>query len=258
MEREPRPAAGPLADPSADITRVATVDTREIVRRPELQVRRKLDRSTVHTYANQFRAGVVMPNIRVADVGGALVLVDGWHRLAAMDEIGRTAATVDVVTCADLSEAAWLGADANLRHGLPLKPSEIRPVFRAYVRAKRHVKQKGRHGFHRCLQSYREIAQTLGGRVSFHTIRNWMRRDFPRIAAAMSDDDGGVGRGGSPDTNPEDTFARHALDALGEAAAASKGVRDPARRGHLLARAQETLDGIRNGGPWKALEEPDF
>ena len=244
--------------------RPARVPVSEIVRQPDLQVRKKLDRATCNSYAQQLRNGGRMPPVVLADVGGALLLVDGWHRLAAMERCGLTEIDAEIVTCPDLREAGWLAAEANLRHGLPLKPSEMRPVFRAYIKAQKHVLQRGRHGRIRKMQSYRDIASALGGRVSFGAVRNWMRQDFPATFAAMGAGDSSGAPGGLRGEGPEAALAREVSRSLDQAVSASRGISDPNKRGALVARAEGALEDIRRGGPFKVrpplppVEDSDF
>jgi hypothetical protein len=119
-----------------------------------------------------------MPPIKVALIEDARVVVDGWHRLAALEKIGRYEVEGEIVK-ATAREALWLAAQANLEHGLPLKSPEIRAAFRAYIRAQQHRGPRGN------LKSYRQIAQELGGVRRYTTIRNWMKKDFRKIFDAM-------------------------------------------------------------------------
>jgi len=110
-----------------------------LVRNPNLQVRRKLDQATINRYVEVLKAGNEMPPIKVAIINEAPVLIDGWHRVAAMEQLGLRDAEA-IVQQATEKEAFWLAAKANLEHGLPLKKSELREVFRAYVKARQHKK----------------------------------------------------------------------------------------------------------------------
>ena len=127
----------------------------DLVRDRSFQVRAGLDRATVTRYANVLKAGITMPPIRVAVVDGAAVVVDGWHRLAAVELLGGTTIEAVVVEASE-RDARWMAAQANLQHGRPLKSVEVREAFRFYIRARKH-RAGGR------LRSYREIAQDLGG-----------------------------------------------------------------------------------------------
>lgn len=74
----------------------------------------------------------------VAMVGGVPLVVDGWHRVAALRHIGRGRVEAEVVE-ASRDEALVLAMMANLRHGLPLKPREkgaaVRRALGAYLAA---------------------------------------------------------------------------------------------------------------------------
>lgn len=86
-----------------------------------------------------------MPPLTVARVGPRLVLVGGWHRLAALEAEGIHEAEVQMVEARE-EELPWLAAKENLSHGLPLKGPEVREAFRAYVRAKQYLHENGRLG----------------------------------------------------------------------------------------------------------------
>lgn len=73
-----------------------------------------------------------------------------------------------------------VAAQANCKHGLPLKPKEMRNVFKVYVGSRQHREANG------WINSYRRMESDLGNRVSYNTLRNWMKKDFPKIAAETS------------------------------------------------------------------------
>ncbi len=136
-----------------------------LVRDPSYQVRQRVDEATVARYANILAEGVAMPPIRVASVNGVLVLVDGWHRVAAHDRRGLREIEAEVIK-ATASEAQWMAAAANLSHGLPLRRAEIRTAFQALIRARQHIPKPG------SLLTYRELAGKLGGLVRHTTVHN--------------------------------------------------------------------------------------
>lgn len=188
-----------------------------IVRLEDLQVRQRLDPRAVHRYAERTTAGHLPPPIKVARVatsgGPVLYLVDGWHRMEAgalqhggeFDNPGEVLALV-----ADLSEAdsRWEAAGANMDHGVPLKPSEYRAVLKAFIRAGKHKHKGGR------LMSYREIGEAIG--KPHTTIRNWILKDFPRLAAQLGGGEHGNSQAGQPDRNIEplaEALCRQALEA---------------------------------------------
>jgi hypothetical protein len=153
----------------------------------DIQVRQRLEPITVTRYANAIRSGQELPPVSVARVDGVLILVDGFHRVAAHQSLGASEVDAELVE-ATLDEARWMAASANLLHGLPLRNSELRLVFQVFVSTRQHRKGKGK------LKSYREIGLELGRPHS--TIRNWMAKDFPRIFAQYKGKDEFMGEGG--------------------------------------------------------------
>jgi hypothetical protein len=226
-----------------------------IVRSPKYQVRQGLHHPTVMRYAAILRSGKTLPPIQLARVNKALVCVDGFHRIAAHEHVAAKRKKAPgsiwaVVTDCTAKEALWLAAKANLEHGLPLKPKELRTVFRKYIQAGNHVEAKGR------LKSYRAIASDLGGVKSHQTIANWMRRDFPKIAQRMS-----VIEPTAPKDDEAGDVASHflslAMEAIAQARAAAGGVSDQREREYLRALARDLLEHIEKNPDWKP-EPSDF
>ncbi len=241
---------GPAATPSAPV-RVAIAD---LHRDSRFQIRHRMEPATVDRYAKALAAGRSFPPVRAALVGGVLVLVDGWHRLAAHQAIGATHVEA-TITEASAEEARWLAAEANLAHGLPLKTRELPDAFRAFVKAGRY-RATDRPGGRPRLLSYREIAKALGP-VAHTTVRNWMQKDFPKIAKEYGGE-AGLLEGPPPREDPEDHFAKAARDLIRQAVTAARGVRDPDRRGAIIGAAEEALRELRDGGAWKLPLPEEF
>jgi hypothetical protein len=209
----------------------------------EVQPRTKTDRATVKRYAQAMANGTDFPPILVANLKGVLILLDGFHRVAAMTSLNMDQTPAEVHEVATLEEARWLAAKANLTHGLPLKARDRRAVFRAYVGASQH--RKG--GPRGVLKSYREMAADLGG-VHYTTLRNWTRCDFPSVFAAIGGDTN-VGLGGLPEPEPPGRlFAREASEALDKALAALAGVTEPEDRGWLLTKVEALKEALEDAG----------
>jgi hypothetical protein len=154
-----------------------------------LQVRRKLDQGTIAKYASAYKAGTALPPIKVAMVDGRVpTVIDGWHRIAALKRLNQIRVMAEVIPQVSRQEALWLAAEANLRHGLPLTNAEVKNVFRAYMKARKHIKKGGR------LKPLREIGRYLG--KSHHTIANWMKKMFPKTYEQYQYDEAGKGKGG--------------------------------------------------------------
>ena len=174
-----------------------------------------------------------------------MVLVDGWHRLAALAALGRSEVEAEVVDASE-GQALWLASAANLAHGLPLKRKELRRVFGNYVKARQHTRGTR-------LKSYRDIAQELGGVVTHTTVRNWMIKDHPRIAARM----GGTevdAPGGHREAPAAEGFADTALGALQQALAAFHGISNPTARGNVIEEAEAMVASMKTGGHWEVRE----
>ena len=218
---------------------IRTVRIRELVRNPRFQVRRKLEDGIVRRYASAYLNEIPLPPVKVAKVNNAFILVDGWHRVAALERIDVHEVDALVVETTERA-ALWMAAEANLTHGLPLKAVEIRKAFKAYIRARQHYSGK------KTLKSYREIAQELGGLRSYGTIRVWMKKDFPHIFEQMSNEDHPKGKGGLEDIDPGDALVAAAGENLNQFLAAFPGVNDPAVRGRFIHMTEQALQAMKD------------
>jgi hypothetical protein len=221
---------------------------------PAYQVRSKLDVVNVERLRRAYESGRSVTPITVAVIEGQAnpVLIDGWHRVEAMLSLGWAEAEAVVVE-ATAQEAKWLAASANLNHGLPLKKAEQRKAFKAFIRARKHRVSRWRGP---TLLSYREIAPEIG--VNYSTIRRWMMKDFPKIAAEMADGEGAwKGKGGldeQPAVKASEAGAKIA-EAWETIREAFKAANDPMDRGRLIEAAEATLRELKDMGNWTA---PDF
>ncbi|GJD36949.1 hypothetical protein [Methylobacterium aerolatum] len=212
------------------------------------QIREKLNPRTVESYQHLYRAGTEMPPVEVALVDGIMILVDGWHRATALKALGREMieATVTKMT---RQEARWKAADANSRHGLQLKPAEKRQRFRVYVETgQQQARQRGK------VKSYREMERDLG--MPFTTIRSWMQKDFPKVAAQIG--------GGQPEKvekpqEPERTPAvERSVAAIADLAAAFQSTSVPADRGEIIALIEDALQRLKGSGNWASRAVDEF
>lgn len=213
-----------------------------LVREDKYQIRDRLDHHAVGRYFNSYRNGVRLPPVQVAQVGkGALILVDGYHRVAALERLG--APTVEaVITPTEERKARWLAAQANLTHGVPLTTKERRAAFKAYIRAGQHKDERGGY------KSYRTIAEELGF-MSLGGVHRRMQLDFPRLAAKMGGNENWKGKG-VPDEDmpdPQQVLAGLAWGHLANARAALEGFTDPAARGEFIFKLEGLLKELRAG-----------
>lgn len=227
--------------------KTSTVAITDLVRDPDYQVRAELDDATIHRYANALAADCIMPPIRVAKVNGSLIVVDGWHRLAAYD-LSNTWTVEAIIIEATAGEARWMAAKANLTNGLPLRKAEIREAFRTLIQTRQHVAKPTQGAMKPgTLLSYRDLAQMLGGLVRHNTIRGWMMKDFPRIARRMGGEDAAyLPREACRDDEKAPYNA--ALAAVANAVTNAAQVRDPGRRWDMIEALQGALDRVRAGG----------
>lgn len=237
-------------DPTSDDVTVLHTDS--ILRDPRFQVRGRLDEGIIDRYSKVFASGNEMPPIEVAKVNDSYVLLKGWHRMAALDKLGRKHVSAKIHNVGE-REALWIAASANLKHGLPLKSTELREVFRKYIRARKHRNPDG------ALRSYREIASDLGGIKTHTTVRNWMRKDFPRIFAEYATDETPMPEGGLRPVEPEKGHKEIALESLNQTLAAYGAMGCPEDRKELISAMEDALVQMRSGGQWKPVgENPDF
>lgn len=86
----------------------------DILMNEDLQVRRKLDASAIANCASIYKSGGSMTPVRVARIkdGGPLMLVDGWHRIAALRSLGRGRVDAEVFETT-MQGARWEAARAK-------------------------------------------------------------------------------------------------------------------------------------------------
>jgi len=232
--------------------RTILVNVEDLVLDHEYQSRFSLDQGAVKKYAEAMKAGAEFPPITIGKVNGAPVVIDGWHRVTAARKIGRTTLPAILVENPE-HELGWLAAEANLKHGVPLKRGELRNVFRAYVRAGQH--KTGR----RRIKSSREISSDLHGLISHTCVINWMREDFPAIWKQMARrDEEPRAEGGLPQIDPEERRLAAVRQATGEIIANARGITDPLRRGEIVTDLRQALDLIEKAAPWEPIDENEF
>lgn len=156
------------------------VALKEVAIVASIQPRERMSRDTVQKYTRLYRFSPgQLPPITLGRLAGRrkLVLIDGFHRIEAAREANLTHLLAYVYDT-DEAGAMWLAASENTKHGLPLKGRERRKVFQRFVNAGLNRRDDG------TLMSTRVLSETLG-LGSHATMMNWMKQDFPRIAAEM-------------------------------------------------------------------------
>lgn len=228
----------------------------DVVLDSSLQVRKQTSQSTVKRYAESMGEGCTFPPVTLASVDGVLLLLDGWHRIAAKQSLGENS-TEAVVTQMTYDEARWAAAKANLEHGLPLAASEVVNVFHVFIEAREY-----RRGY--TWLSYREIGTLLG--KSHTTIRYWMEKYYPRLfkkyqARATNKDqakawDGTPGRKAEAVTPAFSEVVQEVQVSMGNARNIA-GALDENTRGVLIESLRNTLRDLESL-PYALPIEPDF
>jgi hypothetical protein len=237
----------PEVNNSTDSLDTINIPIKDILRDEDFQVRKSLNKTTINRYVSVYKSGKTMPPVTVARINKGLILVDGWHRIAALESLGRFEVSAKIIetTAAD---AKWLAAQANTEHGLQLKSSEVRKVFKAFMKAGKYKQGQGKP------KSYRDIAKELGGLKSHNTIRNWMRQDFPKIFKQYNSEEPDRGQGGLAEINIEHDHVVIARDSLDKALTAFRCVNDPHARGRLIEHTEGLLKDMKDEKPWEPSE----
>lgn len=235
--------------PTVETSAEHLVPIKDIVLRDDWQVRGKLLSWLVAKYAVVMASGTEMPPLTLARINGALVLVDGWHRLAAAKQLRRT----DVVaTIEDMNEkeAEWAAALANTTHGQPLRREERFKVFQRYMDEKRYlVSPRGQR-----VKTTTEMVKDLNGLYSRSGVHKLIRDNYPNVASRMSRGSGE--RRGPPvdlSTGQDDapTFRREAGFHVQQILAVARGL--PQEERERAAVLLEQLAGeVRSSTAWDA------
>ena len=105
------------------------VNLKDVVVDQKYQSRTAMDDKMVQAYAELMRDGVKFPPVRIVHVEDQYVLVDGFHRFRATEEIGEYEIEADV-TEGDWRDVRMLKWQSNTTHGKPLARDEKRRMIR--------------------------------------------------------------------------------------------------------------------------------
>lgn len=178
----------------------------EVRRHPSFQMRvLGVDRSHSNRLLRVLKDGGDLPPIKVARVGRALYVVDGFHRLEAHAGAGRDTINADVakMTLPEAQEEARL---ANTTHGKGLSNADKRKAFDAMVEAGRHLDAHG------TLKPSRTIAAELNYLYSHETVRQKLKAIGFDVETPAEFPHGFKARGGG-----EDDDAYLAVERAGDA-----------------------------------------
>ena len=107
-----------------------SIDLDDIVLDERCQLRRVLTQEAVDEYAELYTDQAELPPLEVVDVDGDMLLIDGFHRLAAARQMGAGFVRVVVAEVADIDRAVWLAAAANQGHGVRRSNEDKRNAVR--------------------------------------------------------------------------------------------------------------------------------
>jgi ParB-like nuclease domain len=232
-------------------TRRERIQIDQLVLDPAFQVRNKLNDKAIRQYREQYRFERELDPIRVAEVEGMWILIDGWHRVTALRQLERRYVDAEIEPMSR-NDALWAASTANTKHGVQLSRTEHINVFNNYIATGRHIKRKGPTGVR--YKSYREIAEELPLGRSHVTIYNWMKEHHPGIANAMGSSElvaeGGLREVANPERPNEATMlASKLLDHF-------QSLSDPEQRGAIIGQLRDLLAAMEGAPGWMEPEQP--
>jgi len=152
-----------------------TLEIQKIRRDGGTQGRVTLNQSVVEEYAELMKAGTEFPPVRVWFDGDNYWLSDGFHRVAAAEQIGVTGIST-VVCSGDLEDATWDCLSANACHGLRRSKPDLELIVKRALAHAQAVRL-----------SNRELSRHLN--IPEATLRRWVKSsstsDNPDYRTAM-------------------------------------------------------------------------
>lgn len=146
-----------------------TLMIEEVREHPDFQLRvNGISLPHVNKLARQIEAGKTLPPIKVAAIGAALYVVDGFHRLHAYKKAKEHSLPAQVARMS-LTEAREEARLANTTHGKGLSRADKRRVWDEHIATGGHLDERG------SLKSSRVIEAELNGLYSRETIRSRLR-----------------------------------------------------------------------------------
>lgn len=141
-------------------------DVRE---RQGFQLRRGgLSPTLVRTLTRVLESGGIVEAVKVASIGKALYVVDGFHRLEAHRLAGLETICADVARMS-VKDAEGFALLANTKHGKRLSPADRTAILTKYIERGDHVRDDGR------FKSAQDVVNDLNGIMSRETVRRKLR-----------------------------------------------------------------------------------
>ena len=155
-----------VGEPKWKLQQLPIVDIKE---RKDFQLRQfGLGPALVRTLTRVLESGGAVEAVKVAKIGKALYLVDGFHRLEAHRQAGLETISADVARMS-VRDAEGLALLANTKHGKGLSPADRTAILTRYVERGDHWRDDGR------FKSAQDIVDDLNGVMSRETVRRKLR-----------------------------------------------------------------------------------
>jgi len=235
-----------------------TLALEAITLREDFQLRAGgIDRQHVRKLLGMLQAGKPLPPVKVARIGKALYLVDGFHRYFAHEDYGVSGIEASVARMS-LEGARGEAMVANTTHGKALGRADKRKVWDAFVEAGGHLESP------EVPKSSRVISAALNGMYSHETVRARLRelglelnegptfKPWSDGEVPEEEDEDLEGPAVDPLAAEQTEEARGHLEAFG---AMLHSLEEVDRRG-LLASARTLLAAWENGERPNRLVEP--
>lgn len=110
----------------------------EITIDKEFQIRAEIDNPTVQKYAELYGENTRFPALSVWETDEQNILIDGFHRIAAMKEAGYVECEV-IVFSGTKTQAMVEAARSNHSHGRPLTGADLRATIAKLIECDREM-----------------------------------------------------------------------------------------------------------------------
>lgn len=234
---------------------ISKINLHEIQVLPDcFQVREKTKRNVVYDYKVKYQNGVAMPPLVVARLKGVYYLCDGFHRLFALQELGRQIIDAEVIDVKNEHEIRWTAARLNGQHGLQLTSKEKHLAFDCFIKAGKHKRNKS-------YLSIREIAKEFG-MWNQSTVNRTLKSRYPAIFAKMKREP--YGDDGRDRDNriamPNLSLTQQTLDNLKEVAGSMSALHGQGRKQVIkaLKACLKDAERLESGGEHMPKEEAEI
>jgi hypothetical protein len=221
----------------------------------EFQMRDELDLKRVARLADAYKAGDNVAAITLAQVDGMLILVDGFHRVAALKTNGWSDVVNAEIHKTTRQGALRMAARANLTPGKPVTPKERRKAFNTYIENQGHHLQGRVNGKRKPMKSYGTLARELG--MAKTTVIRWMQEDFPKVAEVMGNTAANQWTGKKKNPSFTEIAEFKTREGLEAARVAFKGVTGKLSRGDLIHEAEELVQKMKAMGAYTKYKPSD-